>query len=174
MTPEELFAENQRLVTFTYNKHFSHHTLSESWKQDLFQEGFIALWIACNKYNEELNTTFSTFACACIYRRMLRYIQYKINRHASTLSLEEISMIEDSNYFKSPSESFHSSLEITDLIDYTLKRCRNQKVSDVVSLVLKGFKQNEVSEMLNISQGQVSRLWQIFKEKFREIYKEVK
>lgn len=76
-TKEELFEQHKNIVYYCYSKLYKDEFIEKS-KEDLVQEGFLALWQACRLYNEELNIKLSTYAFTTIRNTMIRWI--KVNR----------------------------------------------------------------------------------------------
>lgn len=178
MTPEELFEQNKSLVHFIYSKHFALSQEIQSWKDDIIQEGLIALWKACKSYDETKGFSFSTLACACIHRAMVTYINRKILKHSSTVSFEEIiSEDADGNQIKLgdciPEIDMEKIEETISVLKTTLAQC-SDKTRQVSELVLQGYKQEEIGLMLNMSQTIVSRNWCKFREKFKICLEELK
>lgn len=176
MTPEERFDQNQRLVHYVYTKHFQQDT--EPWKEDIIQEGFIALWRACCAYDETKGFEFSTLACNCIYRAMIRYNERKVMRHSEVLSFAEvISEDADGNQIHlgdcMPDATDQETLEISDLLESVLTQC-SKRVQQVSRLTLQGYKQEEVGNILGIGQSTVARDWEKFKRKFKRCLEETK
>lgn len=87
------FYKNTKLVYWVFEKYFKEYLFL---KEDLVQEGFIALFNACKKYKVETNFKFSTYATRCIKNGMLKFIN-KENKHIkNTISLELV--MEDFKY----------------------------------------------------------------------------
>ncbi len=73
LTPEQerMFIENERLVYFVAQScHFTANGIADY--DDLLQEGRIGLCRAVMTFDPERNIAFSTYAIACIQRRMYR------------------------------------------------------------------------------------------------------
>lgn len=71
MTAEELVIANQKLVYDVYARRFYAYV---SEKEDLLQEGRLALWQAANRYDVN-KAKFSTYAYTCIFGAMNRYVR---------------------------------------------------------------------------------------------------
>lgn len=70
-----------KLLTKTNDRYYY-----EGLENDLFQEGYVALLDAMNKYNKTLNIQFSTFAYKYIYGYCLNYLK----KEYSSLQCEDI------------------------------------------------------------------------------------
>lgn len=176
MTPEERFNQNQKLVPFIYAKYFQQD--SQPWKDDLIQEGLIALWKSCKIYDETQGFLFSTLACACIHRAMCTYLKRKVLRHSESVSFEEIvSEDADGNQIRLKdciaSKSDLLTPETQHLLGFVLSLLpkRTQQVS---LLILQGYRQEEIGDLLGVSQSTVARDWDKFKEKFKRCLEETK
>lgn len=73
---EELVIKNMRLVPFVYQKHFN--TIKE-YKDELLEEGYIALVRAAKYFDAENGVRFSTYATKAIYHQMCVYIRNNQN-----------------------------------------------------------------------------------------------
>lgn len=71
------FTKNIKLVYLVYNKNFYKFTI---FKEDLCQEGLIALWKICKK-KDDIKVKFSAYATKAIYLSMLKYLQRKEIKH---------------------------------------------------------------------------------------------
>lgn len=77
MTPNELFDTNQSLVGWCYKRFINNY--NHPHKEDILQEGRLALWQACKKFDESRGIKFSTYATYFIAGRMRQYQRYKCN-----------------------------------------------------------------------------------------------
>lgn len=73
----ERFNELQNIVYYCYGKLLKDEFITKS-REDMLQEGFLALWKACCGYNDTFDVKLSTYAFASIQNAMLRWV--KINR----------------------------------------------------------------------------------------------
>lgn len=172
MTPEELFHQNKNLVHYIYNKHFV-SAQNAPYKEDLEQEGFIALWKACLNYNPRLNVAFSTYACSCIYNGILRYLTRYVYRHSKNLSLEGTAVTLSENgtpvYLQDILEGSdqiinkENSIFVNSIIDGFSERDQA-----IMRDLMDGRTQIEVAKTFHLSQASISRTL----KKFRRIAKE--
>lgn len=101
--------------------------INNSWKQDLYQEGYIGLMRAVNTYDENYNTRFTTWAICCI-EGAIRNMIGKNRQHESAISLSTLlnKSLELEGLFASESTApdFTESLESS---------CTRLEISDFVS-----------------------------------------
>lgn len=114
MTSEEtrLFEENMKLVPWVLI-HKLGILSTDSFFDDLKQEGYIALMDACTRYDESRREKFSTFATSVIYFRCLKW------RMDNCYQLKRPQMVVLNNYYK---ERPYTDEELTDF-------CKRNRVS---------------------------------------------
>ena len=88
MTKEELFNENKGIVYYCYSRLFLDDFIKKS-KEDLVQEGFLALWKACTCYDPSLNIKISTYMFSVVKHAMCMWIRKNRNYYYNIISLEE-------------------------------------------------------------------------------------
>lgn len=162
MDPNIRFNENTSLVPFIYHKHF--YAYSEH-MDDLFQEGYAALWKSCTNFDESRGLQFSTYACTAIYRRMYGYVKKVIQKHFFVLSLDGV-IAEDGEgnevYLKDviPKEQ-------DDSIRYAIQESLQHipsKDQDIICRIMEGYTQEKIAEIMHVSQSYVSRCLQRFRK----------
>ncbi len=128
-------------------------SICESEREDLIQEGYIALYSAICSYDESRGASFSTFANLCIRNRMLNWIEKNMNSSASSYQLSAINetqltqsgMIED---------GFENSVIVKDEL-HDLLALADKLLSElekrVFSLYIKGYTNSEICKSLSIS-----------------------
>lgn len=132
------FESNIGLVGAVYNKLFSKYR----WiKDDLMQEGSMALFIACQKYDKERNTNFSTFATACIKNSMLLYVKKELRASVNIVSDDVI------DYADSEFASYNSDYESIEVKE----KFRDVPDKKILHLMVAGFNNREISEQTNNS-----------------------
>lgn len=154
------FDENKCLVYFVYEKQFKKY---EFLKEDLYQEGFIALFKACKMFDIEKGNAFSTYAIKAIYNSMLYCLVRKEQKHFNNcISLDQLQ--DDFNF------DFEDKTE-TDY-DIILIKTLNENELNLVQLKLDGFNQKEIGEKMGISRSCVANKFVKIKEKLKN-FKEV-
>ena len=86
---------SELLNTYTVLVHVNAHRwkkkgrMNDSWKQDLYQEGYIGLMRAVNTYDETHDTRFTTWAICCI-EGAIRNLIKKNRQHEGAVSLSTL------------------------------------------------------------------------------------
>lgn len=151
MTPLERFESNEKIVYYVYQKEFPQHITA---KEDLISEGRLGLWKACNSFNEERGTQFSTLAYVVVRRHMVQYLRW-LNKHKLTVSLED----------KLPDEediclidTIGNNEDLT--LGYSIIECLekfSERDQQILKLLMCGYSQQETADMYHVSQATVSR-----------------
>lgn len=169
---EQQFEKNKNLVYYVYYHRFSSNSKNNLYKEDIIQEGMLALWKACLNFNEKRNANFSTYAVLVIYHSMLSFVTRKLNKHYNTVSIESV-VAEDKDgnelclcdtLISPDAYSEKDMIAVINKILESFPTC----YKDIVEKIIKGYTQNEIGNILNMSQAQVSRKLKKFKEKFME------
>ena len=84
---EKLFNELQSIVYYCYGKLYKDKFILDS-KEDILQEGFLALWKACCGYKEEFEVKLSTYAFACVQNAMLYWIKTNRDYYYNCISFD--------------------------------------------------------------------------------------
>lgn len=191
MAPEELFNDNQKLVGFVYRKYV--HDYNSPNKDDIMQEGMLALWQAAQRFDESKGIKFSTFAVSYILGNMKSYMRGKCNvikiPRSSFDNPEELSNLMNiasldtpiSNgvenlYFRDIIEGKPDDYEyITeDLIDSFLNTILNQRDRDIMeeyyylSIYDEAPAQRYLMDKYHITQSSLSRLIHKYNEQFKK------
>lgn len=162
------FNEHIPLVYFVYKKRFGQHT---GHKDDLIQEGYIALLRACKMFNLDRKNKFSTYATKAIYNAMLGYIIKEVYNHSNCDLVSEIE--EDSFYDNNYESEFSmfetlSERELMELV-YRLASSLNDRNKEIViSSLIKDISQVELSKKYKLSQPTISRIVTGFKNQIKE------
>ena len=85
----KLFAEHKKLVPYVFNRFITKSSTILDYKEDLFQEGYRALWQACLSYSNEVGAP-STYFVKCIRGRMFTYINDFIRKYECVLSTNQL------------------------------------------------------------------------------------
>ena len=126
--------------------------LCGSERDDLIQEGYIALYNAARTYDSS-KALFNTYATLCIKRRMINWIEKNVTPTLSSLSISDL---DDNDLARMGivQENFEESLiaknEIADLLS-TAKKILSDKEYLVFSLYIKGYANAEICEKLGIT-----------------------
>lgn len=153
---EKRFNENQLVVPYVYNRWFNQYS---KWQEDLFQEGYGALWRACCNFEDIGKVKFSTYIVNAVYYKMLCYCRRFIQKHSHVLSLDTMSVSETSegdNLFLIDILAEDEDPEAKYLIEICLSKLSEQD-QRIVNAIFDGYTQDEIAEKYNISQATVSR-----------------
>lgn len=124
---------------------------SESERDDLVQEGYIALYNAALTYNGKLSS-FSTYATVCMRNRMLNWVMKNINRTADNLSLsdmDENTMAKINAVQNNFEDTVIMKAEIAELMRFA-KQNLSPREYEVFDLYAKGYTNPEICNFLSI------------------------
>ena len=156
-----LFCKYRPLIDKIATKYYKAINYGFIDKDDLIQEGFVALDNAIDAYNDEASL-FYTFASICIKRHILTYIR-KVNKskdlYNNTYSYNND--LGDKNYLEvleSKSEYPHEEIINTAYLD-KIRDIKNELSflqASVFELRFNGFKIKEIAELLDITISNVN------------------
>lgn len=184
MTPEQRFNDNIKLV---------HHCMKKvscpaMYQEDVRQEGMLALWRACQSFDESLGFAFATYAVPWILGSMRRFVREKCStiriprpmwESGETIPISSIDSLIDVDKSDTtfgdliPGEpDFYPEL-FENQIDEFLATVTNAQYRDIYeefaycSAYGDAPTQQELADKYGYSQPQVSRLRKKFREEFR-------
>lgn len=157
------FEKNTKLVYFVFEKKFKNYS---DLKDDLCQEGLIALWKASKKYNKQMGLQFSTYAVKSIYNNMLRYIQNKEIKHIkNSITFSELEAQNvDLETLKTNNYDF-TKLQVEMFIKKSKQKERNKKI--MADYLLTTEKQTEISQKYSISKSCFYKVIHKFSDEIR-------
>ena len=199
VTPDELFHKNKALVGYCYNKFIQNQLLQD--KEDIIQQGMLALWIVANKYDSSNGTTFTSYAVPYIKGYMKSYVHDKLNtikipRTAFEsgdidliYNLSNIESLDAQIQFDNDSEAFTLLDTISapaddypgltkDLVDRFLATIENNRDKSILKSYYYGIIQNNIpnkrklSELHGISYQTVLNIIYKYNEKFKHYLKD--
>ena len=141
-----LFRDKLISIAYSFN-------LSSSEREDLIQEGYIALYKAALTYDEVKGASFATYFTVCAKRRMINWVEKNIKSGVASLplsafddaELEKIAVstecVEDDIILKT---------QISEMIVLANKVLSSNEKS-IFDLYIKGYTPNEICDMLDIS-----------------------
>ena len=154
-----------KLLTKLYDNYYY-----DGLENDLFQEGYIALMVAAERYNSSLDTQFSTFAYKYIYGCCLNYLK----KECLFLNNEDI---ENSPTFSSGSYTDkYLSCEIVDEITNKLKSL-NKEIPKLEKKILedrlcKDYSLQKCAELNKCSIKKISNVINKYKDIIKNILDE--
>lgn len=161
MNASKLFNENMKLVAFVFTRKFYSYA---NYKEDLLQEGYLALWKSCLNFNELKNFKFTTYACAAIANAMKTYVKRVIKKHSTVISLNSVISDDGEGSEIHLEETLSDSADIEkDLILEDIMHKLPLKEQAILKRILEGYTQNQVAVLCHTSQPTVSRCLQRFK-----------
>lgn len=163
MTEDELFAKNQKLIWHCIQKHFPNEVRNE----DLFQECSIGLLKAIRSF-DGTKSSFSTYAYTCIHNSAKMYFKrnnkYWINESNMSSLLAEDDYLNCVPDLKDEIGDTECNIIKNTLLDLTT----NKQHRYIVSRILDGYTQVQVSKELNCSRQYVNSVWLTFLRKCRK------
>ena len=153
---EQTFNKNKAVVPFVYNRWFSKYP---AYQEDLFQEGYGALWKACCEFRDEGKVKFSTYMINSVYYKMLYYVRKVICKHSHVVSLESTIVSETA---EGDSLFLIDILHTEDNLDakYLIEVCMEKLDSEdreIIKDIFVGYTEQEVAARHNVSQATISR-----------------
>lgn len=161
------FNANMKLVYFVYEKHFKNYNHI---KDDLCQEGFIALWRCCNYFKPDSEFQFSSYATKAIKNAMTCYAVRKEHRHFNTTNFSELvdeekkHLTEFEKYDFSDFENYINSNYIF-VENFNNQTERNKQI--VKMRFIDDKNQSEIAKEFQCSQSYISRIITKFKNQLK-------
>ena len=144
-------------------------------KSDLIQEGMIGLNSAINRYREQNNVLFYTYAKTCIERRIISTViasnrnKNKILNESLSLDDEETSLF---NFIKDSTlnpEKLLLDVELEEDLLFKIKSNLTDFEDQVFTLMISGFKYKEIAEILGKDNKSIDNAIQRLKAKIKKI-----
>lgn len=161
------FEEHINLVYFIYNKYF--RTSELSLKEDLQQEGLIALFKCCKNFDLSKKIKFSTYASKSIYNNMLIFLQKsnKINKNIvlfSQLDVEEIIFDDKAE----SSENVVDKIRIKEIIRNYFKKIKKRDYQIIIEYYRNKTTMKKLGEKFGVSKNSISKITRKFKKAIKE------
>ena len=174
---ELLFNNNIKLINFCIKKYFNRFT---SYYDDIYQEGSMALWQACNNFDKNKNISFSTYATSYIIGYIKKYLFYNHSLIKIPRNIYYSQNRENNNDFINCSQISSLNYQINDDNKHYMEEIIDNKQNEYDALIMNidlqniilslkdieqkifkyhilGYSTVNISKMLNISQPNVSR-----------------
>ncbi len=142
-------------------------------KNDLIQEGMIGLSHALDRYQEQKDTLFYTYAKTCIERKIISVV-IGSNRNKNKILNESISYDNEENLllkFMSDTKQTPEEAVLNVAIEEDLVNRINEVLTDleqqVFTLLINGFKYKEIAEILDKDQKSIDNAIQRIKTKIK-------
>ena len=147
-------------------------------KSDLIQEGMIGLNHAIDRYREQKDALFYTYAKKCIERKIISVV-IASNRNKNKILNESISYDDEENllikFIKSQTPSPEEqvlNLELEENLLLKIKENLTDLEEQVFELFISGFKYKEISEILDKDHKSIDNAIQRIKSKIKNILKD--
>ena len=142
-------------------------------KNDLIQEGMVGLSHALDRYQEQKDTLFYTYAKTCIERKIISVV-IGSNRNKNKILNESISYDNEENLllkFMSDTKQTPEEAVLNVAIEEDLVNRINEVLTDleqqVFTLLINGFKYKEIAEILDKDQKSIDNAIQRIKTKIK-------
>lgn len=153
--------ENRGLVYKVFNTRFSKYRYIE---EDLIQEGLIALWTACEKFDASRGLAFSTFAVTCIKNAMLNYLakerRYRSNTTSGDTVLDE--EIGEATILDTLEDTRAEDFEEKVLLAEVLEIAKETGHLEIIRLKLEGYSQKEIADIFKVTPSAISARCRVF------------
>ncbi len=163
------------LIIGIANKMFAYCKNNGLDKNDLIQEGMIGLNHAIDRYHEQGDTLFYTYAKKCIERKIISVV-IGSNRNKNKILNESISYDDEENLLlkvlkdtsPNPEELMIDMEHEKDFI-LKVKETLTDLESQVFELLISGFKYKEIAEILDKGQKSIDNAIQRIKNKIKKV-----
>lgn len=169
---KKVINEYTRLIySIINNYHLEYGDYSVS-KEDLFQEGCIALLEACKTFKQNGNTKFSTYAYIVIKRRVIREYYKMVKPYHEEFSFDKYEMQDHMDFFSNRCVSDNELSYTINEKRYDLKDIDfiSKEDKKIIELRMQNYSYKEISELLNISikrvDNRLSRIRKTCKKKY--------
>lgn len=186
---EKLFNENIGLI----HKVIQRYPMLKNteYYQDLWQEGYLGLWKAAERYDNTLNVKFSDYAYKIIWGNVYLYIDRFIKQNKRLKGFEEgvkISSLDINVDSEGQGTSiidlipceidFTEELESKIVVEHILNVAKEvegirgafKQIYDILVMQMNGYSQRKISEFLNVRQTTISFRIREFINYYRENY----
>lgn len=149
-----LYLENEKLVPYVVIK-MIHISPNDVDFDDIMQVGRIALWKATNRYNDNIEVAFSTFAVKFIENKILTFLQSKGEHEYRSHRMNDISLDDEDNNLDNELASDLMNPDDEILFNHIKELKNDSPQSQCLWLMYEGYSCNEIAKMLNISEATV-------------------
>ncbi len=137
-------------------------------EEDLFQEGYVGLLSALEKYDDNLNIQFSTFAYKYIYGFCLNYLKKEFN----SLKNEDIDsspILSDTSYELDEYFQFDLIQELNNRLKVVNKKIPMKEENILKDRLYKEYSLKKCAELNNCSTKKVSNVINKYKDLIKDI-----
>ena len=165
MDREKAFTENMDLVGIVCWTRFR-SVIDEYMNdiEDMYQEGYIALWNATKKFNKDKGKSFRNYSYYCIYDAIRTFCRKKI------FKLNNIEPFKnEQNYLKLSCNDDYSEIEVKNILECISSEL-NERHIKVIKLTVLGYSQRQIGEILNINHIRINKDVKYIREILKKIY----
>ena len=155
---ETLFDSNTRLVYHVYKVKMDSFAYNARYKEDLIQEGMLALWRCCTRFDPSKGIEFCTYAFRSIYLGMMRKA-HKLTEQEKYITLVDVI----------PEQPYSPEDEDNHRILLNLISKEDPRTQDVIRQYLDGVPQVDIARQYQVTQSYISRTIKRFAQKARQI-----
>ncbi|MDO4499762.1 MAG: sigma-70 family RNA polymerase sigma factor [Erysipelotrichaceae bacterium] len=171
---EELLKQYKNMIYSIINTYETDYGDYKVNREDLFQEGCIALYDACFSYTFDRDVKFSTYVYVLIKRRIsLAYKKSLLTYQMETYSLDNISLSDHcsniaTQYVCDNPIAYHARQERNEAIQEKLSKLREQD-REIIMLRINNYSYEEIAQKLNIKKKRIdNRLFRLKKQYLKE------
>ena len=169
MTNEEIFNNNVNIAYRIANRYINNY---HDEIDDIRQIALMELWKCINNWDHV--HALSTYAYLCIPNKINMYLRH-VRKHKRNISINTIIHSDgDGNdqtildIIEDPDDCIFRLLDDINAEGVLENISLNQKEQDVINLRMEGFSQQQVGEIIGLSQAQISRIQIKIKKKISE------
>lgn len=161
------FDDNIKLVYFVYHRYFK--ATAQSLRDDLFQEGLIALFYCCQQFDSAKKIKFSTYATKGIYNNMLSFLQKANKTNSNIISFSELSEedITFGNNLKN-SEDIIEKIYIQDIVENYFKTIQKRDRKIILEYYRGNTTMEKIGERFGLSKNAISKITSKFRKTIKE------
>lgn len=171
MTPDQLFENNIGLVYYVAKRYASIYLENPNIRDDMIQEGFLALWRACQLFDESKGNSFSTYATTSIRNKMVCFAVRYLKRQSTLVSLEDPINTDEKEPLVYKDIIADEQSDVQDIIThdqiFNIAEQLGETAKSVLLKLIEGCTQDEIAKIVGISQPTVSRTIKKIRERIR-------
>ena len=172
MNRNELFDKNQALVHHVYNTCFKHKLsshLRNNNEDDFIQEGYMALWTACEKFDPNKGVEFSTYAYTCIKCEMTELLMKLTNNGRFTKSVDVTCSLDDATNGIWKQHELTPAPEREDISWIWESNVLSELEQKIMRKRYEGYTMREIGEQLGYSGAYIHKKYKSAIEKLKRL-----
>ncbi|MEG0664204.1 MAG: sigma-70 family RNA polymerase sigma factor, partial [Clostridia bacterium] len=143
--------------------------------EDLWQEGWLGFLSAVNRFDDEKNTMFKSFASVCIKNRILSAVKKIVSQKDNIKTMSLSSQTEQSTLEKSimpvkeNPESVFFDKDYEGHLFSIIKTVLTEKEYKIIILFLSGFSYDEIAKKLGVNVKSIDNSLQKIRKKIKSV-----